>query len=134
MQQERSDAQFSLTVAQFTEADRLRRHLLFAANQLRSLQNAGQGTASTSAENLSTTHYLDLSDLSAAELDVGVIESIAPLYVERLHESGVHTVADLAAQTPARLAHFAGLSSWDESTQWIAEAKALLTPPPTAGA
>jgi predicted flap endonuclease-1-like 5' DNA nuclease len=132
MQQERREAQFAQTVAQFTEVDRLRRHLLFATNQLRAAQESSQRSASSSEENLTTTQFLDLSDHSPADLDVGVIASIEPLYVERLHESGVHTVADLARQTPARLAHFAGLSSWDDPTQWIAEAKALLTPPPTA--
>lgn len=125
IQQERAEAQYSQTVAQFTEADRLRRHLLFATDQLRTAR------ASTQASNVQTQ---DLDIISSAELDVAVIESIEPLYVERLHDSGIHTIADLAQQTPARVAHFAGLPSWDESTLWIAEANALLTASPYNGA
>ena len=64
--------------------------------------------------------------VTAAQLDVGVIEGMEPVYVERLHESGIYTVADLARQTPARVAHFAGLPSWDDSAAWIAEAKLIL--------
>ena len=129
-QQERREDQFAQTVSQFTEADRLRRHLLFATNQLRTVQASGQGIDSTPNERSSNTQYEERFISSTTHLDAGIIESMAPLYVERLHDSGIHTIADLASQTPARVAHFAGLSSWDESTQWIAEAKVLLTPPP----
>ena len=68
----------------------------------------------------------DADEISMAELDVAVLDSIEPIYVERLHDSGIHTIADLVQQTPARVAHFAGMSTWDESTQWIAEANALI--------
>lgn len=121
IQQERMEARFSQTVAQFTEAERLRKHLLFATEQLRAARTAGgQLQAAVPA--------------APAELDVAVIEGIEPLYVERLHDSGIHTIADLARQTPARVAHFAGLPSWDESTQWIAAANALLTIPSSGAA
>jgi predicted flap endonuclease-1-like 5' DNA nuclease len=128
LQQEQMEAQFSQTVAQFTQAERLRKHLIFAADQLRmaqiSQQSGSQTTSATAAAEME----------SMADHDVAVLESIEPIYVERLHDSGIHTIADLAQQTPARLAHFAGLPSWDESTQWIAEANALLAMPPQSGA
>lgn len=123
VQQERMEARFEQTVSQFTEADRLRRHLLFATNQLRTAQAA----SSAPEDGLSNKPY----DSSPADQDVAVIDGMEPLYVERLHDSGIYTVADLAGQTPARVAHFAGLSTWDESTQWIEEAKALLAAPPS---
>jgi septal ring factor EnvC (AmiA/AmiB activator) len=125
LQQERMEVQVSQTVAQFTEADRLRRHLLFATDQLRTA-NASRQASDPQAQ--------DVAEISAAELDVAVLDSIEPVYVERLHDSGIHTISDLVRQTPARVAHFAGLSSWDESTQWIAEANALLTTPPLSSA
>jgi predicted flap endonuclease-1-like 5' DNA nuclease len=134
IQQNRMEAQFAQTVSQFTEADRLRQHLLFATSQLRTAHASNQALGSTPEDGLSTTQYQEHSYASTAELDLGVIEGLEPLYVERLHDSGIHTVADLARQTPARVAHFAGLSSWDESAQWIAEAKALLAMPPHAEA
>lgn len=46
----------------------------------------------------------------------------------------IHIIYELASQTPARAAHFAGISSWDESTQWTAEANALLATPSHDGA
>lgn len=119
--QDRMSAQFQQTVAQFTEAERLRRNLLFAAKQLR--QNHA----------LETNPKSSVKVLSR-ELDISVIQSIEPLYVERLHESGIHTLDDLANQTPARVAHFAGLSDPDESKEWIAKAKALMNAPPRASA
>ncbi len=132
VQQERRDAQFAQTVSQFTEVDRLRRHLLFATNQLRAAQAPGQ-TNSAAEDQLATPPYQGRYYSSTTQLDVGIIESMEPLFVERLHDSGIHTIADLARQTPARVAHFAGLPSWDESTQWIAEAKALMDASPHAG-
>ncbi len=126
IQQERQEARFSQTVSQFTEADRLRRHLLFATNQLRTAQASSQEIDSIPAARPSSTEYQETFYSSTTQLDVGIIESMEPLYVERLHDSGIHTIADLAKQTPARVAHFAGLPSWDESTQWIGEAKDLL--------
>jgi hypothetical protein len=117
LQQEQMETQFSQTVAQFTEAERLRRHLLFATNQLRSEKESKQ--SSMAREDVFNTTPLAL-------LDVAVLDSIEPHYVARLHDSGIHTISDLAEQTPARVAHFAGLPNWDESTQWIAEATALL--------
>ncbi len=125
LQQERMEAQFSHTVAQFTQAERLRKHLIFAADQLR-MAEIPQQTASKSPS------AADIE--SMAERDVAVLESIEPIYVERLHDSGIYTIADLAQQTPARVAHFAGLPSWDESEQWIAEANALLATPPQSEA
>ena len=59
-------------------------------------------------------------------LDVSIIEGLGPVYAERLHESGIHTIGDLAKQTPARVAHFVGLPNWDDSEAWIAEAKLRL--------
>ena len=112
----------------------MRQHLLFATSQLRTALAHNQAIGSTPEKQTSNTEYQKPYDSSTAELDVAVIEGLEPLYAERLHDSGIHTIADLARQTPARVAHFAGLSSWDESTQWIAEAKALLAMPPHDGA
>jgi predicted flap endonuclease-1-like 5' DNA nuclease len=130
IQQDHMEAQFAQIVSQFTEADRLRQHLLFATNQLRSAHASNQAIGPAPEKQTSNTQDQEPYGSSTAELDVAVIEGLEPLYVERLHDSGIHTIADLAGQTPARVAHFAGLSSWDESTRWIAEAKALLATPP----
>ena len=115
VQQERMEARFAQTVNQFTEADRLRKHLLFATDQLRAAR-AGSSTSTALPKSP-----------APSQLDVAVIDGIEPVYIERLHDSGIHTISDLASQTPARVAHFAGLSSWEESSQWIAAANALLS-------
>lgn len=117
LQQERLETQFAQTIAQFTEVQRLRKHLLFATKQLQSVQAVDKPPAHK---------VVDSHPDSSAELDVSVIDSIEPLYVERLHDSGIFTVADLAQATPDRIADFVGLPSWEESSQWISEAKALL--------
>jgi predicted flap endonuclease-1-like 5' DNA nuclease len=124
VQQERLEAQFAQTVAQFTEAERLRKHLLFATRQLQMTQ----ATSQTPGEKTK-----DEDPISSANLDVAVIESIEPVYVERLHDSGIYTISDLAQQTPDQVANLAGLPSWEESAQWIAEANALLAAPPDNG-
>lgn len=117
LHQKRLEAQFAQTVAQFTEVERLRKHLLFATNQLRAAQDSRQALKDEEVQH---------EPASSAEIDVSIIGSIEPIYIERLHDSGIFTVADLAKQTPDRVAHFVGLTSWEESTQWIDEANALL--------
>ena len=127
LNQERMEAQFSSTVAQFTEIGRLRSRLLFATDQLQQAHANNEILQAQIAESQMPTQDQDqYTSVSAGSLDLSAIESLEPIYVERLHDSGIHTVADLASQTPARVAHFAGLTSWDESSEWIAEAKALL--------
>ncbi len=130
--QERMSAQFQQTVAQFTEAERLRRNLLFATNQLR--RNQAPEKNLRSSPGMKSLDEAGISGKAPKDLDVSVIRAIEPLYLERLHESGIHTIADLAIQTPARIAHFAGLSDPEQSKEWIAEAKALMNEPPRASA
>ncbi len=126
--QERMASQFKQTVADFTEVKRLRKHLLFATNQLRQAQLG-------SNINPENRNQADASHLhSPAKLDVSVIQTIEPLFVERLHESGIHTIADLAEQTPERVAHFVGLSEPDDSKKWIAQAKAMINRPSQSAA
>jgi predicted flap endonuclease-1-like 5' DNA nuclease len=110
-------AQLAQTVAQFTEADRLRKHLLFATKQLQVAKSA-QRQASAGESNYSTTPL--------ADLDLSRIESIEPVYVDRLHDSGIFTIADLARHSPEQVAEFVGLPNWEASTQWVAEANDIL--------
>lgn len=130
--QERMSAQFKETVTQFTEADRLRRNLLFATNQLRLSQNPNTAQSAETEKRSSTVR--SVAHIVPEELDVSIIQVIEPLYLERLHESGIHTVADLAEQTPARITHFAGLKDEEESKKWIAQARALMNVPPHTSA
>ena len=125
--QERMETQFTNTVAQFTEVERLRSRLLFAASQLQEAHSSNQALESKLANRQSNGgEQIQYTSIAADRLDVSVIAGIGPDYVEMLHDSGIHTIADLANQTPARVAHFVGLDSWDESSEWIDQAKALL--------
>ena len=122
--QQRMAAQTQQVIDQFTQTERLRRNLLFAATQLRESKISNQALETRLNQKLKPLP--DNESLTPAMLDIGLIEGLAPVYAERLHESGIHTVGDLARQTPARVAHFAGLSTWDDSAAWIAEAKLRL--------
>lgn len=124
IEQQRMAAQTQQIVEQFTQTERLRRNLMFAATQLRETR-----IANSALENQLKRDFAPLTEddaIAPEQLDIGLINGLKPEYAQRLHESGVHTIGDLAKQTPARVAHFAGLSSWDDSAAWIAEAKLRL--------
>jgi predicted flap endonuclease-1-like 5' DNA nuclease len=123
--QQRMAAQTKQVIEQFTQTERLQRNLMFAASQLRESKitySALEKQLGRKMDPLSSEDDLTSPD----KLDIGLIDGLAPEYAQRLHESGVHTIGDLAQQTPARVAHFAGLSDWDDSAAWIAEAKVRL--------
>ena len=122
--QERVAAQYQKVIDQVAQTERLQKNLIFAATQLREAKIAN---AAFEAQLNSSLKPLADGDTGDQErLDVSVIRGMEPVYVERLHESGIHTIGDLAKQTPARVAHFAGLPNWDDSAAWIAEAKLRL--------
>jgi predicted flap endonuclease-1-like 5' DNA nuclease len=62
-----------------------------------------------------------------------IIRGIGPTYAKRLHEMGIHTFADLAQQTPEKLAEIVKLRSWQQQSPaaWIEEAQKLINPPDT---
>lgn len=124
IQQQRMAAHTQKLLDQQMQTERLRRNLLFAATQLR------ETTVTNEALESRLNRQLDPLPADAGitpdQLDVGIIEGLEPVYAERLHDSGIHTIGDLARQTPARVAHFAGLPTWDDSAAWIAEAKIRL--------
>ena len=122
--QQRMAAQTQQVIDQLTQTQRLRRNLLFAATQLRETKISNQALETRLNKKLEPLP--DNESISPAKVDVSMIEGLEPVYAERLHESGIHTIGDLARQTPARVAHFAGLSTWDDSAAWIAEAKLRL--------
>jgi predicted flap endonuclease-1-like 5' DNA nuclease len=122
--QEHMASRFEQTINQFTEAERLRKHVLFAANQLREAQVSNQALESFVGQPLPAISDMGDQNISPDKLDVIVINGIESKSAARLHESGIHTVADLSKQTPARVAYFTGINSWNESAVWIAEAKA----------
>jgi regulator of replication initiation timing len=123
--QQRLAMSFQQTVAQFTEVERLRENLVFAAGKVREMQMENSALEARFAQGLPPLPEQQTA-VSPEQLDVSLIGGIEPLYLSRLHDSGIHTIGDLAKQTPARVAHFAGLQTWDDSAAWIAEAKARL--------
>jgi predicted flap endonuclease-1-like 5' DNA nuclease len=123
-QQARMADQYQQAVNQFTQTERLQKNLIFAASQLREAKLANAAFEAQLAQLLKPA--ADKESPDQEKLDVGVIGGMDPVYAERLHESGIHTIGDLAKQTPARVAHFVGLPDWDDSAAWIAEAKLRL--------
>jgi predicted flap endonuclease-1-like 5' DNA nuclease len=124
LHEERMTAQVQKTMDQVLQTERLQRNLLFATSQLREAQVS---TAALEAKLRQGIRPVGNGDTVAAEqMDVGLIDGLEPQYAQRLHDSGIHTIGDLARQTPARVAHFAGLENWDDSAAWIAEAKLRL--------
>lgn len=63
----------------------------------------------------------------AAPDDLTVIRGIGPVYARRLQEAGVRTYADMAAQTPEKVAQIVGLRDWQAASpvEWIAAAQSL---------
>ncbi|MEJ2751093.1 MAG: hypothetical protein P8169_00150 [Chloroflexota bacterium] len=122
--QQRMAAQTKQVIEQFTQNERMRRNLIFAASELRESKITNSALEKQLGRKLQPLSADDTT--STDKLDIGLIDGLAPEYAQRLHQSGVHTIGDLARQTPARVAHFAGLSDWDDSAAWIAEAKMRL--------
>jgi chromosome segregation ATPase len=118
--------QLERTVEQFTEVGKLRQHVVFATNQLRETQATSRALESRLAT-FSSLQPANEEDTAAVDmLDVEALPGIETEQAQKLHDSGIHTIGDLARQTPARVAHFVGLSDWDRSAEWIAEARARL--------
>lgn len=61
------------------------------------------------------------------ESQVEAVNGIGPTYARRLHESGIHSLADLAQQTPETLSEIIGFKSPQiaKSQGWIDEAREL---------
>ncbi len=79
-------------------------------------------------EELITTQQ-ELATLYKSADPLREINGIGPVYAERLHEAGIHTIADLAKLTPSMLAEKIGELEFNhnESTEsWIAQAKQQL--------
>ncbi len=128
--------QYDSLLDRVTQADRMRTALVVAADKVKLLQSENEQLRQQVSRPELTTPQ-EKGDLSAEtppaappqpEDDLASIPGLDPIYVKRLHESGIHTLDDLARETPERVAEFAGLKSWEraDSTGWIAEAKAQL--------
>lgn len=127
--QQRMAAQLQQSITQFTQAQRMRQNLIFAASQLRQAKAANQPAQANAGRNPGRVE--EDSEVPPEKLDVGLIAGMQPEQAQRLHESGIHTIGDLARQTPARVAHFAGLQTWEDSAAWIAEARQRLAAGPS---
>ena len=57
--------------------------------------------------------------------DLKKITGIGPAYAGQLNKAGILNYADLAAQTPERVQEIVSSAGVDETTSWIAQAKAL---------
>lgn len=121
--------QLQQTIEHFTEVGRLRQNVVFATNELRDSQFANQALKSRLSQRLTVQQSQEEPDtVPAAALDVEVIDGLETEDAQKLHDSGIHTIGDLAGQTPARVAHFVGQPDWEKSAEWIAEAQARLSP------
>jgi predicted flap endonuclease-1-like 5' DNA nuclease len=58
---------------------------------------------------------------------IEIVRGIGPTYASRLHEAGIHSLADLAEQSVERVAEIVGLKTWQQGKPqaWIDEAKEL---------
>ncbi|MDV7391104.1 helix-hairpin-helix domain-containing protein, partial [Arthrospira platensis SPKY1] len=118
------------TVAQFTQAQQMRRQLVYAVQQLKKFQSRNEALmaelVARRTEAPPPTAVAGADDVSQA--DIQAISGINAAYARRLQESGVHTVGDLVAQSPERLHKLAGLQEWQsaEPYAWLEEARSLL--------
>jgi predicted flap endonuclease-1-like 5' DNA nuclease len=74
----------------------------------------------------SAQHQLKFAGLKGKN-QVEIVRGIGPTYAGRLHEAGIHSLADLAEQTVERVAEIVGLKTWQRANPqaWIDEAKEL---------
>lgn len=63
-------------------------------------------------------------DSSPEPDDLTVIKGIGPVFAGRLHEAGIFTYSQLAAQSPERIQSITQVTRWDPAG-WIAEARKL---------
>ena len=71
-------------------------------------------------------HQLNAAGLKGKN-QIEIVRGIGPTYARRLHEAGIHSLADLAEQTAERVSEIVGLKTWQRADPqaWIDEAKAL---------
>lgn len=71
-------------------------------------------------------HQLNAAGLKGKN-QIEIVRGIGPTYARRLHEAGIHSLADLAEQTAERVGEIVGLKTWQRADPqaWIDEAKAL---------
>jgi predicted flap endonuclease-1-like 5' DNA nuclease len=115
-------------VAQFTQARQMRRQLLFAVQQLKKFQARNEALTAELAAREAKVETAAAAATDVNHADLQVIRGIGPTYARRLHDSGVHTLSDLVAQSPERLHELAGLQEWQaaEPHAWLEEARSLL--------
>lgn len=74
----------------------------------------------------SAQHQLNAAGLKGKS-QVEIVRGIGPTYARRLHEAGIHSLADLAEETVERVGEIVGLKTWQRADPqaWIDEAKEL---------
>ena len=71
-------------------------------------------------------HQLNAAGLKGKS-QIEIVRGIGPTYARRLHEAGVHNLADLAQQTADLVGEIVGLKTWQRADPqaWIDEARQL---------
>lgn len=113
-------AQVQSLLRQLGETQTLRKQLVGAEDKLR----AAAAQVQILQSKLSTVQQvLDYTGKNQLRL----IRGIGPAYARRLNEAGIHTLNDLARQSPERLREIVELKKWQavEPKEWIDEAQAL---------
>ena len=113
-------AQVQSLLRQLGETQSLHKQLVAAEDNLR----AAVAQVHTLQSKLSTVRQvLDYTGKNQLQL----IRGIGPAYARRLNEAGIHTLNDLARQSPERLREIVELKKWQavEPEEWIDEALAL---------
>lgn len=74
----------------------------------------------------SAQHQLNAAGLKGKS-QIEIVRGIGPTYARRLHEAGIHNLAELAGQTAERVGEIVGLKTWQRADPqaWIDEAKEL---------
>ena len=116
-------AQVNGTLQQLTETQSLRKQILQGEANLKAAQNE---IANVQAQLKKVQNQLTFTRLEGKG-DLTLIKGIGPAYAQRLKESGIKTLADLAKANPEHLQEVVQLKSWQNAnTQaWIDEALEL---------
>lgn len=115
------------------EMTHLRQDLAAAEDQTQQLVRlqADKQVLQSRMDELAARFAAAQQQLNAAGLkgrnQIEIVRGIGPTYARRLHEAGIQNLADLAGQTPERVAEIVGLKTWQRADpqNWIDEAKEL---------
>lgn len=122
-----AEAQNAHLLAQATRVQRLEQMVVYATRELRAAKAAQQRQSRETPPAPAASPTANMADFTTRR-GLGAIPGLSANLIQRLNQSDIHTIADLAQQTPERLSEIAGLPPEEkhQSAIWIRAAQRLM--------